>query len=383
MQPGDAVWEKFGHNAIWVHDNQQNIDLAYNWGLFDFDDVNFFTNFAKGLMKYSVGVGELDPSIEEYRDNNRTVWAQELNLSPEQTDGMIDQLIRNELPENRTYLYNYFDNNCSTKVRDVIDLAVSGQLKAQLEPQMTSRTWRWESRRLTQDSPLWYTALNTVYGPPCDRPLNLWEDCFIPGELHDALAGATITDVDGTKRPLVRSEGLLIESTRPMPPQTPKNWIAYYAIVGLLLGGVNLALLRWSRVSRAGRVFFATHLILIGLALGICGAIGLYFWIFTDHWAAWRNANLLPYSPLGLLVALSAIGLVRGKRFWSTLAVATALAIAGLSALAVLLRLLTVLHQVMSEPLALVLPINFALAYSVWIYSRRKRPSDQPANDPT
>ena len=138
MQPGDAVWEKFGHNAIWVHDSEQNIDLAYNWGLFDFNDANFFTNFAKGLMKYSVGVNELEPSIEEYRENNRTVQAQELNLSPEQTDVMIDQLIRNELPENRTYLYNYFNNNCSTKVRDVIDRAVSGQLKAQLAPQMTT-----------------------------------------------------------------------------------------------------------------------------------------------------------------------------------------------------------------------------------------------------
>ena len=127
----------------------------------------------------------------------------------------------------------------------------------------------------------------------------MWEVCFIPGELHDALAGATLTDSHGTQRPLVRSERLLFESTRPMPPEKPKNWMAYYAILGLLLGGVNLVLLRWSRVSRAGRIFFATHLIVIGLLLGLCGVVGLYFWIFTDHWAAWRNANLLTYSPLG------------------------------------------------------------------------------------
>jgi hypothetical protein len=132
MQPGDAVWEKFGHNAIWIHDPAGQVDLCYNWGLFDFNDANFFRNFALGLMKYEMGESYLEDSLEEYKLNNRTVRAQELDLSQAQTQNLLHALAINQLPENREYLYNYYTDNCSTRVRDLINDAVGGQLKPQL-----------------------------------------------------------------------------------------------------------------------------------------------------------------------------------------------------------------------------------------------------------
>lgn len=370
MQRGDAVWEKFGHNAIWIHDEAGQLDLAYNWGLFDFEDANFFRNFALGLMRYSMGASELEPSLRQYRHTTRTIWAQELDLSPAQKQALVEALVVNEMPGNSDYLYNYYTDNCSTRVRDAIDKIVGGQLKSQLEELKTAHTWRWHTRRLTQDSPLWYTALNTVIGPQADVPLTRWEECFIPMELHNNLAGAMITDEAGNERPLVKAETILFQSTRPKEPSAPPNWIGLYAAIGTGIGALNLLLLRWAWKRRAGRIAFGVYLTLYGLFIATVGMIALYFWIFTNHWGAHQNENLLAYSPLGLLLAIMAPGLIQRAPRRSRVAVGTALAIAGLTLLGLLLQALPMFDQVNGEPLALIIPMNLALAWSVWRYCK-------------
>jgi hypothetical protein len=124
--PGDAVWERFGHNYIWVQDPARGIDLAYNYGMFDFGQENFFANFARGRMMYWMAA--LDPylSLEHYSGQNRTIWIQELDLTAEQATALRDFLVWNERPENRNYRYDYYRDNCSTRVRDALDRAATG-----------------------------------------------------------------------------------------------------------------------------------------------------------------------------------------------------------------------------------------------------------------
>jgi hypothetical protein len=111
----------------------------------------------------------------------------------------------------------------------------------------------------------------------------------------------------------------------------------------------------------------------------LCGCIGLYFWIFTDHWAAHRNENALAYSPLGLLLAACVPGLVGRAPRRTRVAIVCAAAIGALSLLALIAQALPTLNQVNGEPLALVLPMNIALAWTVWSYSRNY--ATQPAQD--
>src|SRR5207249_7657865 len=123
-----------------------------------------------------------------------------------------------ERDENKYYRYNYYTDNCSTRVRDAIDKAIDGQIKAQLAPRPTGTTFRWHTRRLTRVDALWYTLLNTVLGPATDRPITEWEECFLPIKLRDHLRSVSIKDPDGHDVPLVKSEKILFSSTRAPEP---------------------------------------------------------------------------------------------------------------------------------------------------------------------
>ncbi|NJD20389.1 MAG: DUF4105 domain-containing protein, partial [Gemmatimonadetes bacterium] len=126
--PGAAVWERFGHKAIRVADVVTGRDLAYNWGIFDFDQVGFIPRFLKGQMLYMLAPFRSGPMIEAYAGTGREVVAQELALTPSQRAALQAFADWNALPQNRDYRYDYFRDNCSTRVRDALDQALAGAL---------------------------------------------------------------------------------------------------------------------------------------------------------------------------------------------------------------------------------------------------------------
>jgi hypothetical protein len=162
MGPGDQVWEKFGHNAIWIHDELNHTDIAYHWGLFDFADKDFIPRFVQGRMRYSMGAFDMNETIDAYRRANRTVWAQQLNLTPPQRQHLAEFVAWNVLPENRYYHYDYFRDNCSTRVRDALDGALGGIVKRETENIPSGTTYRFHTSRLTQDD--WPFFTGTLMG---------------------------------------------------------------------------------------------------------------------------------------------------------------------------------------------------------------------------
>ncbi|MEA2710559.1 MAG: hypothetical protein QOF78_3160 [Phycisphaerales bacterium] len=377
IQPGDLVFEKFGHNAIWVHDEYAPAayrDVVYHWGIFEFEQERFFIKYARGEMDYSMGAFPLASQRDYYQSLNRTIWAQELNLTPAQRVKLRDVLRWNEQPENAVYRYNYYTDNCSTRVRDAIDLAVGGALKPQLAPKPTGTTFRWHTRRCTRSDVFWYGILHTVLGPATDRKINAWEECFLPPKLRDHLRTATTTDASGATVPLVKSEQELFTSTRPPEAAAPPNWVIPFFLVGGAIAASFVGLQRWARTKRLGKVAFSTAATIYTFLNGVAGAIGLWFWFFSEHWAAWRNENLFGYSPLALPLAFLLPVLFRKWPRARRTALWLALGIAGTTILGVLLS--PILPQDNAEPMALVLPINVALAWCIW---RMITPQPAPA----
>ena len=380
MSPGDEVFEKFGHNAIWVKDEYAPPgyrDILYHWGIFDFDQERFFIKYALGQLDYSMGSFSLEREIRWYGDHqNRTVWAQELNLTPAQRLKLRDFLRWNEQPENATYRYNYYTDNCSTRVRDAVDNVIDGAIKKQLVSKATDTTFRWHTRRCTRGSPFWYAMLHGALGPATDRKISAWEECFLPPKLRDHLAAVRITDASGATVPLVKSEIILYEGTRPLEPATPPNWIPQFFLVGLAIAGLLVALARWATATRAGRIAFAIVATLVVALIGLGAAISLWFWFGSAHWAAWRNESLLGFSPLALPLAFLLPALFRNRPRVHAAARYLALAIAATTLLEILLAPL--LPQNNAEPMAFILPINLALAWCVWRLTRGQ-PQSQPA----
>ena len=129
MGPGKAVWERFGHNAIWIHDPERGTDQAYNYGLFDLRQEKFLVRFLQGRMWYWMQGFPAQAYVELYRRANRSVWIQELEMPANAKRELQEFLEWNERPENRFYHYDYYRDNCSTRVRDALDRALGGRIQ--------------------------------------------------------------------------------------------------------------------------------------------------------------------------------------------------------------------------------------------------------------
>lgn len=373
MGSGDEVWEKFGHNAIWIHDSLRNTDIAYNWGLFDFAASDFMPRFLKGDMLYSMGGFDKDSTVDLYRQANRTVMAQELNLTPAQRVSLAKFVEWNAQPENRFYHYDYFRDNCSTRVRDALDRVLGGTIRKATERAPSGTTYRSHTRRLTQDAPWVYLGTLLGLGRPVDHPISRWEEMFLPVRMHDDLRGIRVRDASGASVPLVRSERVLFVSSRPAEPLEPSSHIAAYAIAGMLVGFV--ALLLRHLVDRGNSRVRPALIVVAGawhLAAGLGGTALAVLWTLTNHVYSYQNENLLQANPLSLVLAvmifasLARRGRSNGsgavvKRRTSRLAwVVAGVAVAGLA-----LKVLPSFNQVNGEIMALTLPAHLGIALSL------------------
>ena len=383
MGPGTAVWERFGHNAIRVTDAATGADTTYNYGMFDFGAERFFISFAQGRPPYWTEGHRADREIGAYIRADRSVWSQELDLTPAQKVALRDFLEWNSREENKYYGYDYFLDNCSTRVRDAIDRVLGGLIEAQTTDVPTGTTWRSHTRRLTAADPVAYTGLNIGLGPATDRPISAWEEMFLPLALRDHLRSIQVPAPGGGTRPLVRSEAIEYVSSAPEPPAEPPVWWPRYLGAGAVIGALLLLLGERSRSSGAAR--FGFRIIGIGWSVvaGLAGVALAYLWAFTDHSAAYANQNLFQLSPLSLLIAplLPGLGTRGGPGRWT---VRLAIAVALLALGGLLWKALPLVQQVNGEIIALALPIQAALGLSVWRAWRRagQRDTGDPVPGP-
>lgn len=366
MGPGDAAWEKFGHNAIWIRDTTQGLDAAYNWGLFDFDAVDFYPRFLKGDMLYSMGGYAGLPTVEAYASYNRSVWAQELALTAAQKQQLLDFVRWNALPENMYYHYDYFRDNCSTRVRDALDRVLGGQIRATLDTTATGTTYRWHTRRLTQGSLPVYAGMDIVLGPGGDHQLSAWEEAFLPMSLRDHIRPLTIAVPGGGTLPLVRSEAELFTATRIPEPARPANLLPGFLAVGVMLGGLFAWCARLASEGRkSGRIGVAGLGGVWSLAAGTIGTVMALSWGFTNHVFMYRNENLFQLSPISLLLVPLVIALPFGRRrdrlTWRVAGV-----VATLSVLGLVLQVVPGLDQANGEVIALALPVHLGVAWGVY-----------------
>jgi hypothetical protein len=369
MGPGKAVWERFGHNAIWIHDPGRGTDQAYNYGLFDLRQEKFLVRFLQGRMWYWMQGFPAQSYVELYRRANRSVWVQELEMAPDAKRELQKFLEWNERPENRFYHYDYYRDNCSTRVRDALDKALGGRILHYAGALATGKTFRFHTQRLTANDPLVYTGLLLGLGQPVDREISAWEEMFLPLALREHLREVTVFGRDGGELPVVRSERTLFESTAAVPPERPPVWWPVYLGLGLALGAITFTLGGVARHSRRGRAGF---LALSGTWAVMVGAVGLVLaglWAFTDHTAAYNNENLLQLNPLAWallpLLPRSARHPSMHRAGLIVAGLAAALSLAGL-----MLKLLPGFYQVNVEIIALALPIHLAVAAGAWRLAR-------------
>jgi Domain of unknown function (DUF4105) len=359
--PGRIYWERFGHNALWIRDSTAGIDKLYDYGRFSFQQENFLWRFIRGRMEYSTGAEAAGPLIQRYVARDRSVWVQDLNLSPDQRVALYQFLEWNILPANRDYPYHYFRDNCSTRIRDAIDGVVGGLVRVETETVMTSVTYRFHAVRLTADDLGLYTGLMLGLGSPTDRPLSAWEDMFIPMSLMEHLRSVTIHDEDGASAPLVTAERTVHVSSMAPPPLAPPNRTPQFLAVGVVLASVIIALGVQAPKHAAMRVAFATTASLWSLLSGLLGATMVFLWAFTNHDTSYWNENLFFLTPIALPSVLLIPLAVFGRRWATRPTVLLSVAVGVSATLGFVLQVLPWFNQVNGPVIGLAMPVDIAI----------------------
>lgn len=356
--PGEIYWQRFGHNAIWIRDQRLGLDHAFNFGFFDFGQEDFFTRFLQGRMLYFSAARPSREEFSSYINENRLIRAQRLDLSPGQKLKLIDFLLEEIQPENRDYLYHYYRNNCSTRIRDAIDLALGGILSTEFEKIPAKQTWRDHTRRLTAQDFWLYLGLEIGLGASVDRPTSRWDEMFIPAVLADSIESTEFTG-GGLTRPLVLEDVMLHESSLQPPPVVPAGWWPRYLL--LSLGVVFLVWLADRYVLRGlSQALSRTWLLLSGVA----GLALMFLWFGTDHDVASLNLNLLVFNPLWIVFVMW-----RGS---TTIPLVTV----GVFSVVACLAALYPSGQYTVDVLAAFLPLNLAAA---WVFMQSPiRPANLP-----
>ena len=364
---GAAYWEKYGHNMLWFHDQAGGVDEAYNWGMFDFAAPDFLQRQLVGDPQYSVQAFPGQLLLDHYRQADRSITLQELNLTPAQAQRALDRSRWNARDENKFYRYDYYRDNCSTRVRDMIDYALGGALRAASQDTV-EQTYKSETSRLLDDLKLTQFGTNVALGRPADRRLTRWEGMFIPMRLRDALRGMQVRDSAGVAKPILASEQVLYESQRHHESATaPRLWIPYLAIGVLLAIEFFVVGLVGARAGIAEKIF-RFEVAIWGMVAGLLGVVVLGGWLFTEHRFWYNNENLLLLNPLALALAVLAPLSLWRPRFTRAAGI-VAIVIALLSAVALVVKGLPGSQQNLAL-IALLLPAHFAIAYHMWARAR-------------
>lgn len=298
--PGAELYDKFGHSAFRIQDSQIGEDVVFNYGVYDFNTPNFYTKFARGKLLYELGVSYYQPFFESYVAQNRWVKEQTLNLTQAEKQALSDFLWNNARPENKQYKYDFFYDNCATKIRDVIQNILGDKLEFKADHITQSFTFRQLIQQNLQANSWGSVGIDIALGAIIDKEAKPIEYQFLPQYVFEAAAHATINR-NGRSESLVKTTNVLYENK---PTDTRANFLLsplfILGIVGLLIVGITLYDYKRERRSRYLDVFL----------LGFTGLIGIFIillWFATDHTATAYNYNLLWAFPISL-VLLYAIG---------------------------------------------------------------------------
>ncbi|MET0330720.1 MAG: DUF4105 domain-containing protein, partial [Dyella sp.] len=292
--PGEIYWERFGHDAIELRDRISGEAISFNYGVFDFDEQGFLLNFARGRMHYLMDAEPAALEGQDYVDAGRSITRQRLAFTPAQADDLRRFLFWNLQPEHVRYDYDYYANNCTTRVRDAFNQALGGVIEPQLTARAGGQTYRQQTARLMSNQTWLMLIMDLGLGPYADQPLNAWQESFLPMVLQEQLRQVTVPGADGKPQPLVQSEQILSPNRLlPPPAQAPDLRLP------LGLAGLMFALLLMLRR------YLPTGFALLGslylIAAGLVGLLLIALWTLTAHRSAWGNVNLLLFNPLAWL----------------------------------------------------------------------------------
>ena len=287
--PGNELYSLFGHTGIRVVDEPNNIDVVFNYGTFNFATQGFYLKFARGLLPYQLSCSEFRHFLTSYIYDERSVYSQTLNLDSIQKQRMIDLLIENYQPANREYLYNFLYDNCSTRIRDIIEKSTDAPISWIAQPSNKS-FWNLLDEYLSR-SPWIQWGIHTILGSPATSTATIHEQMFLPDYLMFHLDSALYNKV-----PLVQPIETIYEAPK-RDFSTPWYFSPFFVFTICTLALILLL----QKIKK--RCLLKTIATLFFIITGIIGCLIVFLCFFTKHPTMFPNFNALWANPLNLIVA--------------------------------------------------------------------------------
>lgn len=289
VAPGEEMYSIFGHSALRVRDPLNRLDRCYNYGTFDFEQPNFLLKFCRGKLLYML-------DTEPYRSfeygniaDRRAMREQMLNLNSTERQALFAALEKNALPENRSYKYDFFYDNCATRIRDIAGASLEYRIHYDSSGLTRPQTMRQLLRPYLAHHPWTQFGIDLVLGRSADHLANAQDFMFLPDYLHDMFASA---HVDGTT-PLVKSARQVPPYSFEAEPFQP-GFFSRPLWVMCLVALIGLLCMAHPRNERIFDFVF-------WFVLGVAGLIMALLWFATDHSATKMNLNLMWALPTHLL----------------------------------------------------------------------------------
>ena len=355
VSPGKDLADAFGHSGIRVIDRELNYDVVFNFGIYDFQAPNFYSNFVKGRPIYSLGINNYNRFINNYKNQNRGVVEHKILISNNKKDNVIRLLFENSKQENKFYIYDYFNDNCSTKVADLFIENFNDEFNNS-ETNFSKKSKHSYRSLIYQMIPRnsWGSlGIDICLGSVIDQDINYRQTFFLPskfGKFLDTIESenSQILESKLVLESLETSEESVLNVTSPM-------FILFFISILIIL--ITFRDFKSNKQTKVLDILLISITSMIGLLIS-------YLWFISDHSAASQNYNILWASPLNILLFIDLFA--SKKRNW----------ILGYLKFIFLMLLLMISHWILSVQTFNITLFSFIFAllirYLFLIYNHKK-----------
>ncbi len=290
--PGEELYSAFGHTGIRITDYKNDFDVVFNYGTFDFSQPGFYTNFVKGKMRYMLTTDRFDDFTNQYIYEKRSVVEDEISLPNEDKQKLFTYLYNNALPENREYFYDFFWDNCATRIRDVFEKILGNRIQYDVSKGnfQKGKTMHDMLRVYVWQRPWVDYGFDLILGMPCEVPATPRNQTFLPDYLAEYLKCAAVDD-----KPLVVSRQTILKF-----PDAQVGSAFRPLHLNLLL--VLLAFVFWF-FERKNKTHYFSFDVVLFFVTGLLGTFFLLLGMLTEHYAAPKNLNMIWLLPTHLVIA--------------------------------------------------------------------------------
>ena len=292
--PGTELYSTFGHSAFRVFDSINNRDLVFNYGTFDFDDPKFYNKFVKGKLLYFVSIDTIPSFLAEYDYYKRGITEQAINISCDEKQKLVAMLFENAKEENKYYRYDFNYDNCTTRLRDILEKAAGKQLDTKnILPKPNTTFRNLIHIYLDRGGQQWSKfGIDMLLGNPMDKKVTNREAMFLPDYLLMAFDSSALNG-----KPVVNEKKILLNYFDAYKTKSGITPFIVFGVLFLLIVVISfLSSNKWNLFFKIFDFFFFTFLGLLGLLI-------LFMWFGTEHAMCKNNFNLLWALPTHLPVA--------------------------------------------------------------------------------